>query len=498
MLNKPKKIVFIMTDTQRPDMLGCYGNKDLATPHLDRLAAEGMRFDRAYTCTPVCGPARSALFTGQYPHSNGSWTNGMPLGATTKTIGERLQDQGLHTAYIGKWHLDGGDYFGMGRCPAGWDPEYWYDMRCFLEELTEQERRDSRSFHAMKAKGVTAADTYAHRCSNRAIDFLSRHGHEDFLLVVSYDEPHGPCVCPEPYASMYEHYEFPKSPNLWDTLENKPEHQRIWAGDHLHVDKNDIKLRNPAYFGCHSFVDEEIGRVLEAVDRYAPDALVIYTSDHGDMMMSHSLEGKGPVMYEEITRVPFIVRWPGVVPAGSVCREPVSHIDVAPTILEAAGLPVPKVLEGSSLLPVLADPRAKVHDVIFMEFERFEIDHDGFGGYQPIRCAFDGRYKLVINLLTSDELYDLEADPYEMDNLIDSPAHAEIRNRLHDAILEWMNDTRDPFRGYYWECRPWRTDARPKTWDYTGMTRQREHEEYEPRQLDYSTGLPMTEAVRKK
>ena len=115
-----------------------------------------------------------------------------------------------------------------------------------------------------------------------------------------------------------------------------------------------------------------------------------------------------------------------------------------------------------------------------------------------MRAAFDGRYKLVINLLTSDELYDLETDPGELVNLINSPDHAAVRDRIHDAILDNMNRTRDPFRGYYWERRPWRTDAAPATWDYTLMTRQREEEDYEERQLDYSTGLPIVEATRKK
>jgi uncharacterized sulfatase len=133
-----------------------------------------------------------------------------------------------------------------------------------------------------------------------------------------------------------------------------------------------------------------------------------------------------------------------------------------------------------------------------MEFARYETDHDGFGGFQLIRAAFDGRHKLVINLLTTDELYDLRDDPHEMVNLIASARHVSVRNALHDRILRWMNDTRDPFRGYYWERRPWRTDARIATWDYTGMTRQRENEPDEKRQLDYGTGLAMKSAVRKK
>ena len=150
------------------------------------------------------------------------------------------------------------------------------------------------------------------------------------------------------------------------------------------------------------------------------------------------------------------------------------------------------------MMPALRDPGQRVNDVIFCEFGRYEIDHDGFGGFQPVRCAFDGRHKLVINLMTSDELYDLERDPEEMENRINAPEYAALRDALHDRLLDWMNRTRDPFRGYYWERRPWRTDAREATWAYTGYTRQRENEEYEPRQLDYDTGLEMVEAHRIK
>lgn len=135
-----KRIVMIMTDSQRWDMVGCYGNPSMHTPCLDHLASEGLRFDRAYTTQPVCGPARSALFTGLYPHSNGMTANSVALGDNVKTVGQRLRDHGFHTAYIGKWHLDGGDYFGLGRCPDGWDAEYWYDMRCYLSEMNAQER----------------------------------------------------------------------------------------------------------------------------------------------------------------------------------------------------------------------------------------------------------------------------------------------------------------------------------------------------------------------
>lgn len=495
---KTRQIVLIMTDTQRKDMVSCYGNRKMHTPNLDRLAKDGIRFERAYTCSPVCDPARAGIFTGVFPHSCGVWANLLPLGDNIKTLGQRLRDNGILTAYIGKWHLDGSDYFGLGRCPNGWHSDYWYDMRNYLEELSEADRIRSRQTQTNRNPYLSADFLYAHRCSDRAIKFLEEHRQKDFFLVVSYDEPHGPFLCPKLYSEIFVNYRFPKKQNVWDTLENKPEHQKIWAGNRRFVDRNTVEIIRADFFGCNSYVDSEIGRVLEAIDKYAPDSLIIYTSDHGDMLESHCLEGKGPVMYEEITNIPFIVRWRGYTPVGVMCTQLVSHIDIAPTIMDIMGLKIPKLFEGKSLLQTIKNPEIAINNEIFIEFGRYEIDHDGFGGFQPVRCCLDNRYKLVINLLTSDELYDLQEDPSEINNLIESDAHKNIRNRLHDVLLEWMNRTRDPFRGYYWERRPWRTDARKATWEYTGYTRQRENEEYEPRQLDYDTGLEMKEAVRKK
>ena len=146
-------------------------------------------------------------------------------------------------------------------------------------------------------------------------------------------------------------------------------------------------------------------------------------------------------------------------------------------------------------MPAFKNPDRPVVDNVFIEFSRYEVDHDGFGGFQSLRAAFDGRYKLSVHLLSSDELYDLESAPAELTNPIDSPAHTAVRDRLHDRLLQWMNETRAPLRGYCWACRPWRADAPSPN---TSMTRQREHEAYEPRQPDYQTGLEMAEATRRK
>ena len=191
-----KQIVFIMTDTTRKDMLGCYGNKKMITPNLDKLAENGIKYENAYTCQPVCGPARSSIFTGTFPHTNGMVTNCVSLREGVKSIGQVLTSNNVHCGYIGKWHLDGGDYFGYGVCPEGWDKNYWYDMKNYLDELSEEDRVKSRQSETSYNDDMKEDFTYAHRCSNRALKFLDEYKDEDFVLIVSYDEPHGPCLCP--------------------------------------------------------------------------------------------------------------------------------------------------------------------------------------------------------------------------------------------------------------------------------------------------------------
>ncbi|WP_446742194.1 sulfatase-like hydrolase/transferase [Silvibacterium acidisoli] len=498
--HEPRQVVVILGESVRRDMLNCYRETGLKTPNLDRLAAEGIRFDKAYNCQPVCAPARSAIWTGTYPHTNGVWGNSLPLGDTVHTIGQRLHDKGIECAFMGKWHLSGTDYFDTGIPAPGWNGAYWYDMRRYLSELSLEDRRRSRREATGKDPNWTAEMCYGHRVTDRAVDFLSERVGKDFLLVVAYDEPHGPSLCPVEYSKMYENFVFPEDPNAADSLKDKPKDQRIWAESMLHggtLTDQPKPIRSEQFFGSHTFIDAEIGRVLDQLEKSAPNALVIYTSDHGVFLNSHRLSDKGPAMYEEITHIPFLAKWPGKAPANTVSKELVSHVDLNATLMEFFGFEVPKTLEGVSMLPMLKDPKVSVRKDVFIEWGRYEVDHDGFGGFQPIRCVCDGRYKLSINLMVTDELYDLEKDPGEMTNLIDSAEHAEIRNQLHDRLLLWMNESRDPFRGYYWGKRAWRQDF-PEKWKNAGMTRQRENDGYLPRELDYDTGLIMVDAVRPK
>jgi uncharacterized sulfatase len=484
--------VLIMTDTQATNVVGTYGRPELYTPNIDNLARTGAKFTNAYTTCPVCTPARAGIFSGIYPHTAGAWTNNLAMGENIKTMGQRFRDCGYRTAYTGKWHLDGHDYYGTGACPDGWDEAYWYDGRRYLDELGEEEtrlwRKGLSTIEDLRAHNVQAGFTWADRVSDRAIDFLETRGDDPFVLVVSYDEPHHPFTCPPEFVEPFVGYEYDVGPAAFDTLENKPAHQQEWAASerarpYAHFGSN------PLYFGCNSFVDSEIGRVIDAAHALAPeDTYVIFTSDHGDMLGAHGLRGKGAVMYNEIARIPFIIEQPGRVGAGSVSATPASHIDLLPTMLELAGEPVVPILEGESLTGFLKGDEDLDREVA-LEFNRYEIEHDSFGGFQPVRCLAGSRYKLVINLLHTDELYDQQADPAEMTNLIDDPAYAEVRDGMHDRLLDWMYEKRDPFRSASWERRPWRSERRLA---WRGMFRPRPADGYAPEVLDYNTGLPDT------
>jgi uncharacterized sulfatase len=501
---KPKRqVVFIMTDTTRYDMVGCYGSPDMKTPNIDRLASQGIRFDKAYSTQPVCEPARSAIFTGLYPHSNGGITNTVPLSCGVKTIGEYLKPEGISSAYIGKWHLDGGDYFGNGICPEGYDPAYWYDMRCYLDELSEDERYKSRQERvSLQGEGIEEEFTFGHRVSNRAIDYIEKHNEEDLFLCVSYDEPHQPYLCPKRFADLYADYEFPKSPNYYDTLEGKPLYQKLWAGEQLKEDKDNLHIKPQLFLGCNSFVDYEIGRVLDVVKKKLPDAMVIFTSDHGEALGAHSLSLKGPSVYEEISHIPLIIKGGAYAPSpeGKNYAHVATHIDLVPTFLKYFQVPQPPVLSGVPMQRIIEDPDSEpLHEAVFSEFHRYEIDHDGFGGLQFMRAAISDDYKMAIHLLDeTDELYDTKKDPYEMQNLIYADSYKAVRADLHRQILTWMNDTRDPYRGYQWKCRPWNKGEVSPSWECDGYTRQRPSAPGEMKQLDYDTGREITENVRTK
>jgi len=492
-----KQVILITGDTQRRDMLECYYGNNVRTPNFDKLASEGVLFERAYCADPVCTPARSAIFTGTYPHTNGAWSNGQAMGDNIANIGQRLSKHSIHCVHIGKWHLDGGSY-GYGAAPDGWDPEWWFDNRNYIEGLSDNERLMVRS-----PKNISKVDEeicFAHQNTQRALEFIEKNNDDDFLLVVEYEEPHHPWMAPEPFASMFDNDDLTLDDDAYKKLdENKPELHRLWAENFQSGIPDGFIWQKKRFLSCNAYLDYEIGRLIESIDSKYPDALIIYTADHGFSLGNRGgMYDKGPASYEEITGIPLIIRKNGMIPAGTRYPKPVSHIDLTPTILDFMGCDISPVLAGKSMMPILKNPDVEFKSEVFIEFGRFTTPHDGFGGFQPYRACVSEEYKLCINLLDTDELYNLKDDPAELTNLIESPEHTAVRNQLHDRIIEWMNETRDPFRGYHWERRPWRMDANPASY-HGGCKRETPGDPgFYPAALDYNTGLPMDGSYNQK
>lgn len=457
--------VIIMTDTQNKSMVGAYGDPWVDTPNLDRLAVEGIRFERAYTTCPLCTPARAGLFTGLHPQLAGAWCNNIATYRHVALMGVIFRHYGFRAAYTGKWHLDGTAYFGSGEPQGGFEPDWWYDGKRYIEDIGPEMFHDYRTRgtpEGLREAGFTEENIWGHRVANRAIDFMERVGpDEPFVLVCSFDEPHGPFVAPPEYWEKFAPEDLPMPPNFGAPLDGKPGLQKVHRtqrGEHAWEEFAPWLTR---FFGCNSYIDREIGRVVEAVDRTHPDdTVVFYTSDHGDQLGAHGLTSKGPMMYEETCNVPFIVRVPGG-PSGAVSTALVSHVDIIPTMLDMAGIERPEVLNGVSLAPVLTDPQAQVRRTAIVNFHRFAINHDNWGEFYPIRCITDGRHKLAVNLFETDELYDLQEDPGEITNLIGDPEYAAVRDELHDLLLDRMDEIRDPFRSWHWGHREWRQVREP-------------------------------------
>jgi len=459
--------VIIMCDQQLREHLGCYGSPYGVTPNLDRLAAEGLAFHNAYTASPVCTPARGAIFTGRTPHMSGAYINELPLYETVNTMGEIFARHGYRTGYIGKWHLDGGGYMGSGRAARGFPDSLWYDGQRYLDSLSPEERElgyGGCSNETLRERDLPDDLCWATRSSNRAVDFIGRHAGKDdpFLLVVSYDEPHPPGICPARFLDAVREADVAVPDSLCDALEGKPATHRKWqAADVSQYGVNAESMREGIYryLACNAYVDSEIGRVLDAVDANCRnETIVIYTTDHGDFMGQFGFTGKGAAMYEAITGVPLLVRAPGRTRPGSRTKALASTMDFIPTMLGLAGLSDDTPLDGTSLVAALDDPAATPREEVFIEFNRYGITQSVTGGFWPIRCIRTARWKLAINCFDTDELYDLETDPGELRNRINDPACAAIRDELHDRLLQHLDRVQDPLRGDCWAARPWRTN----------------------------------------
>jgi arylsulfatase A-like enzyme len=448
----------IVSDQERADVLGCYGGPCL-TPSIDALAADGVRFETCLAPTAICSPTRASFLTGLYPHGHGILNNvhepdalRVDLAPGTVTYPELLRDAGYRLGYVGKWHAGRGgpeargfqDVVMAGDVVAGANDEAIVETEPELLEPVHARYPHGRLLIAgIDPRPVEMTET--RRDSDAAIGLLRRYAdlEQPFCLRLDFEGPHHPYMPPVQYAEMYEPASIRPWPNFAEDAVTKPAAQArlieqrgvvgwTWA------EWQPIVAR---YFGFVSFIDAEIGRVLDALDSLGlrDTTVVVHTADHGDMTGSHGGQfNKGPLMYDEVCRVPLIVRDPRL-PGGAVCHGLVGSLALMPTILELAGVPVPRGLHVSSLVPWIADPESLAEDgTAYAEY------HGDEWGLYSMRMIRSRTAKYVYSPHGADELYDLESDPYELVDRSTDPAYAALRSELQRKLVTWMIETDDP------------------------------------------------------
>ena len=481
-------IVFIFTDDHAVQSIGAYGSKINKTPNIDRLADEGSVFLNSFCGNSICGPSRASVLTGKHSHINGFYTNAMgtQFDGTQMTFPKLLQKAGYQTALVGKWHLVSD--------PTGFD--YWeivpgqgsYYNPDFYTSAGQDEMKRYEGY-------VTDITT------DLSLEWLDRRDKDKpFLLMCQQKAPHRTWAPPIKHLRNYEDEDIPEPETLFDDWQNRsetlaenamsidkhfyyhydlkvyedvpfasdrerrlkdreydrmtPEQKAAW--DAVYQPRNEAFLKNPPtgkdlvrwkyqryvknYLRCIDSVDENVGRVLDYLDEngLTENTIVIYSSDQGFYLGEHGWYDKR-WMYEESLRMPFVIRWPGVIKPGSRNEQLIQNIDYAPTFLEAAGLSIPEGVQGNSLMPLFKNAASREwRDYIYYHYyehmtEHMVPRHEGIRG---------DRYKLI-NFYSNDgfNLYDLETDPLEMTDLSGNPEYKEI--------LIHMKGQLDRLRAYY-------------------------------------------------
>jgi len=464
--------VFFCCDQLRADCLGCEGNELAVTPNIDAIGESGVRFSRAYVQNPLCSPSRATMITGRYPRSHGCLCNGTPLPEDEVTLPAVLAENGYATCASGKVHLrphevsledhtwiqeyeGDGPYYGFEQVHLTDDYKLGGYLRWIAEEHPEWSDEawdiaDGRSRSGSVEAWHSRIPAELHQSSwiaDRAIDFMGEAGERPFFLWCSFVDPHHPFNPPAPYSEMYERSAIPvpAMPDLSAFGLHWAARQRGSDGRSAEQWREIIAL----YLGMISLIDDCVGRVLEALERHglAENTVVGFVNDHGELLGDHGLLLKGPFLLESMIRQVQLWRGPGV-RAGATDDGLAESVDIAPTILELAGVPAPEGMQGESLAPRLAG-EASGKQAAMVQFSPWTA-YDG--GRFP-----DGPKRLHLNALVTEdhklvhyagqpfgELFDLGQDPGELRNLYEDPAYREVRGDLTDRLLDRLGATADP------------------------------------------------------
>ena len=420
-------VLFIMDDQHRGDCVRADGNRAIHTPHIDRIGNEGARFSRAYSTSPTCTPARSALLTGLSP-----WNHGMlhmvAMGSKYPyTKPQAMRDAGYYTMGIGKMHynpqraLHGFHQVLLDESGRAQSPEFRSDYRAWFYSQAPHLNPDATGvgFNDYPAKAYVLPENLhpTYWTGQTAVNFLNGYNRpEPFFMKVSFARPHSPYDPPQRFMDQYKDADLPKAHvGKWAAKNQKRNSDKddVWRGD---LGEAQVRSSRQGYYASISFVDEQVGRIVDALERrgWLEETLIIFTSDHGDMTGDHHLWRKS-YAYEASARIPMAMRWPrGMVSTarGQVIDRPVELRDIFPTCLDAAGVEPARKLDGASLLNLARNPKGEWRDAIDLEHGVCYAPENNWNGFT------DGRSKYIYHALHGEEqLFDLQKDPGEINDL---------------------------------------------------------------------------------
>lgn len=443
-------VLWLMADQLRADTFGFAGHPFIKTPNLDRLASRGMTLTRSYCASPVCMPSRATSLTGHYLARHGVIQNGYRMNLSEVVFPTIVRERGYRTANIGKVHSGRGasetwefhehveDAFGAtkpSRVP--FDPSIYPELKFVADEVCDY------SDHVLYGRYPgPVPTTKSCQLATRAMNWLYWNDDErPFFLRVSFDDPHPPVVPPEPFYSMYSPDQVPDElvEGVAESLAGKPQVIRDYYHytHHDRVSKADHRKHAAVYCGLVSHLDAQMGRVLDYLDElgWADNTIVILNSDHGHMIGEHGLTHKGGHVYEGVSRIPTVIRWPGHVRPGSSSDALMDGTDFMPTVLDMLGIEPPGGLPGRSMRAVLTGAADAVRQHAFVQWDDY--------GYAVVGV----RHKLVWWDCDKDgELYDLADDPLEKVNLYHSPGCAPVRDELLAVLDRWREQYAGPRR----------------------------------------------------
>ncbi|MCL5283762.1 MAG: sulfatase [Armatimonadetes bacterium] len=432
MYSTQPNLIVIFADQMRGMDMGCAGNHQVISPNLDRLAAEGVRFTHAVANTPVCTPSRGCLLTGLYPLSHRAIANDLPVNPDAPSIAKVLRAAGYKTGYVGKWHLDGGPrdrFTPPGPRRLGFD-DYWAAFNCNHQYFDASYFRD-----APIPIPITGYEPVIQ--TDLAIEFLQQKDERPFCLFLSWGPPHDPYdLVPSEYKSLYDPAKIELRPNADPTTPGPTDLSR----------GQDPKVALANYYAAITALDDQLGRLLAILDEsdLAESTVVVFTSDHGDMLWSHGMMKKQQP-WEEAISVPLLIRWPARIPAGIVNASLIGTVDVTPSLIGMLGIAVSSEMQGADLSTVmLGDLDAGPDSAFLMDMVAVDEGYvQGLKEWRGVRTAQytyarwrDGKVWL---------LYDNVADPFQMTNLAGDPAYNDLERELESVLMRWLQITGDPF-----------------------------------------------------